>query len=259
SDYGVSAFGSPGVASNYQLWGRANPTSNFTVIATTSVTVSGNRVIFTLPSGNITTTWYYTIGTTDNFNSPLPIELLSFTATPLDNKVNIAWATSSETNNNYFTVERSGDGTDFAELTRVPSKASNGTSTVPLSYQATDPDPLNGTSYYRLKQTDNNGIYNRFNVVSVNFASEKNILFSVFPNPNAGAFTINFSGIENNKEVQIVIHDAMGRMVYSRLFHSASINDNQIHIAPANGLAKGIYECSLTAEGIRRKLVVIVN
>ncbi len=259
SDYGVSAFGAPGVASNYQLWGRANPTSNFTVIATTSVTVSGNRVIFTLPSVNITTTWYYTIGTTDNFNSPLPIELLTFTATPLDNKVNIAWATSSETNNNYFTVERSGDGTDFAELTRVPSKASNGTSTTPLSYLVTDPSPLNGTSYYRLKQTDNNGLYNRFNVVSVNFVSEKNILFSVFPNPNTGSFTINFSGIENNQEVQIVIHDAMGRMVYSQQFYSASINDNKIHIAPSNGLAKGIYECSLTAGGIRRKLVVIVN
>lgn len=195
---------------------------------------------------------------TSGWNS-LPIELLSFTAKPNGEQVDLNWETSTETNNKFFTIERSADGKNFAEITTANSKAINGNSKTALSYQTTDASPLSGTSYYRLKQTDYNGKYKYFNMVSVAFEASKNITFSVYPNPNLGEFTVDFSGIENNHEVQIALCDELGKEVYSNSVYSNSIHSNQVQIIPASKIAKGKYFCSLIFEGIKRTLVVIVN
>ncbi len=195
---------------------------------------------------------------TSGWNS-LPIELLNFTAKPNGEQVDLNWETSTETNNKFFTIERSADGKNFAEITTANSKAINGNSKTALSYQTTDASPLSGTSYYRLKQTDYNGKYKYFNMVSVAFEASKNITFSVYPNPNLGEFTIDFSGIENNHEVQIALRDELGKEVYSNSVYSNSIHSNQVQIIPTSKIAKGKYFCSLIFEGVKRTLVVIVN
>jgi hypothetical protein len=189
----------------------------------------------------------------------LPIELLTFNAVPNGEGVNITWETATEINNNYFTIERSLDGETFTELTKVNSKANHGNSTSPLNYQTTDSKPLNGTSYYRLKQTDYNNNFKTFYVISVNLDASKNVTFVVYPNPNSGEFTVDFSGIENNHEVQIIMLDGTGREVYSQTVYSNSINSNKVKITPSAGIAKGNYECSIIFEGIKRTLIVIVN
>ncbi|MEZ4739330.1 MAG: hypothetical protein R2818_08210 [Flavobacteriales bacterium] len=51
--------------------------------------------------------------------SVLPIELVSFTASPGTNAVDLEWSTASETDNDHFTVERSTDGTTFQDLLHV--------------------------------------------------------------------------------------------------------------------------------------------
>lgn len=187
----------------------------------------------------------------------LPIELLNFSAVPDNNKVDLNWTTQSEVNNKYFTVERSADGKTFKEVTRKNSKAPNGNSTVKLDYQVTDNNPLPGTSYYRLKQTDNNGKNKTFNVISVNFES-KGIKFTVYPNPNQGQFTIDFSGIENNHEVEIILNDEHGKLVYTNSFFTNETT-NSVSIVPETRIGKGTYFCSLIAEGIKSTVKVIVN
>ncbi|MHB8401938.1 MAG: hypothetical protein ACYDCN_07975, partial [Bacteroidia bacterium] len=110
--------------------------------------------------------------------NPLPIQLLSFNAVPNDEKVDIKWETATEENNAYFTIEKSKDGINFTKLIDVPGA---GNSTTYRNYAETDYQPYSGTSYYRLKQTDYNNNYKYFNIVSVNFTVQQNIV--VGPNP----------------------------------------------------------------------------
>ncbi|HSY76009.1 MAG TPA: hypothetical protein VK890_04085, partial [Bacteroidia bacterium] len=113
------------------------------------------------------------------FASPLPITLVSFDAQPNDlGNVNCTWTTESQINNKVFTIERSADGNHFDSVTSVPGA---GTTSQTLSYSAIDENPFNGTSYYRLKQTDYDGHYSFSDIVPVNISSKTGV--SVFPNP----------------------------------------------------------------------------
>ena len=109
----------------------------------------------------------------------LPIELLSFTAKLSDGNVLVDWATSSETNNHYFTVEKSRDGKSFEEVGKVDGA---GNSSMIHYYHLVDPKPFTGLSYYRLRQTDFDGHFTYSDPVAV-FNLEKNSKWYVFPNP----------------------------------------------------------------------------
>ena len=86
--------------------------------------------------------------------TPLPISLLDFNVRPVLNQVEITWTTASETNNDFFTVERSQDGREFIPIGVVDGA---GNSNTILNYKLMDADPYVGISYYRLKQTDFDG------------------------------------------------------------------------------------------------------
>jgi len=107
----------------------------------------------------------WTLASISNTN-PLPITLLSFTATPVERAVRLDWITATETNNDFFTVERSADGISFLPLFRVEG-AGEGTSLSALHYRIVDDAPLAGQSYYRLRQTDLDGTNTVSDVVGV--------------------------------------------------------------------------------------------
>jgi hypothetical protein len=138
----------------------------------------------------------------------LPIELLYFNAIPDNTKVDLSWATATESNNSYFTIERSLDGINFTSLQNVTSQALNGNSDIELNYAARDLNPLSGISYYRLKQTDLDGNSTISAVRTVNF--DKKQTFSLYPNPTSGLITI--SGINpNENEIRAEWYDVSGR------------------------------------------------
>lgn len=99
-------------------------------------------------------------------DAPLPVELMDFSATPVSSKVRVEWATASEQDNAYFTVER---GRTPEELVRIGTVEGAGTSHAVLQYVFHDSDPLPGLSYYRLKQTDLDGTTSYSEVAPVSF------------------------------------------------------------------------------------------
>jgi hypothetical protein len=135
----------------------------------------------------------------------LPVELISFDATCNTNNVNLTWATASETNNKFFTLERSTDGTNYETIGTL---AGAGNSSQTHNYSFVDEEPLKGTSYYRLKQTDFDGNYKYVKVipVSCNNVAE----FTIYPNPGTGIFTI--EGAEQNSD--IIITDVLGQVIF---------------------------------------------
>lgn len=112
----------------------------------------------------------------ENCGVALPIELISFDASLNNNNVDLYWATASEYNNDFFTIERSTDGLNWEHVTIVSGA---GNSTQRLDYYIQDSRPLSGISYYRLKQTDFDGAFEYSNIVSVFNGNEEKQLINV--------------------------------------------------------------------------------
>ncbi|HXH18778.1 MAG TPA: hypothetical protein VNJ07_06805, partial [Chitinophagales bacterium] len=112
----------------------------------------------------------------------LPIELVNFSATVINGNVLLEWKTATETNNDFFTVERSRDGLFFEEMEIFEAA---GNSSVANNYTMIDRKPLIGTSYYRLKQTDFDGTYSYSEIISVENTSGE-LRFVTYPNPVSG-------------------------------------------------------------------------
>jgi hypothetical protein len=196
-------------------------------------------------------------------NSPgcggvLPIELVDFSAIHNNNIIEINWATATEKNNKHFEIERSKDAASFEKINTVPSKALNGNSASVLNYFSADENPLSDISYYRLKQVDKNDASSYSNIVSVNVIKAKNVRFLIYPNPNNGEFTADISGIENNHQVQIILRDHSGTMVYDSSFFLEEVN-TKLKIVPQSKLANGVYICTLILEGIEYSVKVVVS
>lgn len=136
----------------------------------------------------------------------VPLRLLSFTAVNKPTNVLLQWKTEHEINTASFHVERSEDGIHFSSIGTKPSYNSPGIHT----YQLEDIQPLNGISYYRLKQADIGGafVYSDIVKVSRNDAAKS---FSFFPNPVKDVVTIVFTASVHSRK--LLITDAKGSAI----------------------------------------------
>ncbi|MEO5643478.1 MAG: T9SS type A sorting domain-containing protein [Bacteroidia bacterium] len=172
--------------------------------------------------------------------STLPIELLEFTAAPEGQDVITQWVTATETNNDYFLVERSINGSTFETAGRVDGA---GNSTQLLSYQFKDEHPYTGTSYYRLKQVDYNGGFSYSQVVPVTFAPET--ISAVYPNPSCdGVFTFVQGSVAVN-EVAIFSADL-------KLIKTVQLAAGEKPIVSIQDAADGIYFLIYEEAGVRQ-------
>jgi len=140
----------------------------------------------------------------------LPVELVSFDAAKKNETVLVSWITASEINNDYFTVERSDDGISFEKIGYV---IGNGNSSQVINYQFIDQQPLKGTSYYRLRQTDYNGVNEVFDMVAIKFLSEGEI-GDIYPNPSANSLFFDI-GRSSDEVYTIVYTNVLGSIVYT--------------------------------------------
>ncbi len=107
----------------------------------------------------------------------LPVTLKSLKASLINNAVDLNWATSNETNFDYFGVEKSFDAKNFSPIAKVASnKTTNGS-----NYAFTDFGKTLAQQYYRLKMVDNDGSFKYSQVVAVNGKASTSL--EVFPNP----------------------------------------------------------------------------
>lgn len=122
--------------------------------------------------------------------SVLPVELLNFTARFEQDFVKLYWATASETNNDFFTIERSKDGRTFEAIEKINGA---GFSEVTIGYHTLDKNPFAGLNYYRLKQTDFDGNFTYSEIRVVKVVDGK---ITVYPNPVAESLHISMSDFE---------------------------------------------------------------
>jgi hypothetical protein len=89
-----------------------------------------------------------------NDPSIIPVELMSFDVKKNQNNALLTWATASERNNAFFSVEHSTNGTDFQTIGQVKG---NGTTAAVNTYAFDHTTPSVSVNYYRLKQVDTDG------------------------------------------------------------------------------------------------------
>ncbi len=175
-------------------------------------------------------TYYNTAWTLTSLTSPLPIELLTFEARPEEKQVDIVWATATEINNQYFTVEKSIDGFEFFEIGTIDGA---GNSSEVRNYNLTDPNPTYGISYYRLRQTDYDGTYTFSEVVPVKY-NKRASQYSIFPNPANDNIYIAGDIVG---ESQLIIRTTDGKEI-QQLSLDGTKEINQLNLS---GLSSGLY------------------
>ncbi len=189
--------------------------------------LDGNRIEFagvTLNAGRP----YFTLATTNYLTTPLPIQLLYFSARPAESDaVQLDWATASETNNAWFDVERSWDDMNYESLGGLPGA---GNSLTRLDYRFMDRAPLPGTNYYRIKQVDLDGAITYTEVRAVTM--ERSGTISVFPSPASDV--VHIVGLEPEEQLAVELFTAAGAQV----------------TLPNNALSEGLFDVSTLPQGV---------
>lgn len=187
-----------------------------------------------------------------DFTNPLPIVLNFFTAElSAKNKVDLNWGTSHEAGAKQFEVERSADGENWNQIGVV---AAAGDSEERELYAFRDETPLNGTSYYRLRQVDWNGAAFNSGVQMVTLQGSAEQGFSFSPNPVAGNTELTLRLDENwdLENTSAVLFDVSGREVVT-FQQLADVNKLSVPVLPA-----GMYTLRVTdnrRNGVNRLIV----
>ncbi len=195
---------------------------------------------------------YYYMGLGGAAVSPLPIELFHFDAQCADNKsaVNVYWSTTSESNNDYFTIEKSSDGSHFEEIGTVKGA---GNSVKLIDYQFKDNEYTPGVSnYYRLKQTDFDGQSKTFNMVAVNCegTTEQNFELNIQENPVTGSSLIYNLNYDRDGLVTLKLYNTDGKQVDEETFYHRRGSNTYFHSLPA--LSDGMYFMSVS-DGLNKR------
>lgn len=172
--------------------------------------------------------------------SPLPITLLDFKVKAnKKGEVDLSWITLNEKDNDYFTVERSKNGIDFEPVLQLDGA---GTSAVPLFYSAVDKKPLNGRSYYRLRQTDFNGESTVTAAQSVYFSDGGYASVSTYPNPAVDQLTFTLEAeFDEQSELTLEIFTANGQSAFIGSLQSLESNTEGSFSLPVSTFARGQY------------------
>ena len=227
--------------SQVAIWesnGTTEVASGFTEGDNTDVSVLGtglivgNEYYISVDARDVSRVGTFTLCITEN--SVLPIQLLSFQVKALtDTRVELNWETATEINNDYFTIERSMNLKDWEVVEKMNGA---GNSNTILSYIYIDSNPLNGTSYYRIKQTDYDGKYDYSEIISVETNQILITELKTYPNPTTLQVTIEG---DSHEWSNTVIFNAMGENV-TNLTKQTIIGDTKLNI-DLSRLSAGMY------------------
>lgn len=178
----------------------------------------------------------FTLGNgASNIHTKLPIELDYFTAYQNKNSIVFSWATFSELNNHYFTIEASANGYNFTPVITQPGA---GNSNVYLTYTTSIAVTNVKNIYYRLKQTDYNGQFAYSDIVCVNL--KKTYENSWIANVLNNNINVKFSQPVSNTKVELVCVNG------TVLKQHAVVNNANVILLNTCNLANGIYVVRVT-------------
>ena len=195
---------------------------------------------------------YVEIANTQGLVANSGLEYLYFTAVNAENsKVNLHWVSNTDYKNAYFLMERSDDGINFSSFGQVPSQLLGHN---PSSYQRRDHQPLEGKSYYRIKEifADQTFRYSSVREIEIN-AELKN--YNIFPNPTSGKVTLDLISYAG-KSAKIMLTNNLGQIVHRQDYERLG---KDLILMNFKNLSGGVYFIFISVEGhkpIGEKLII---
>ncbi len=183
----------------------------------------------------------------------LPVELTSFVAKINGRNITLEWATSSETNNAGFTIERKiAEGNNWTSVGQVDG---NGTTNATHEYSYTDRNLVSGAYSYRLKQTDFNGNfeYHYLNGEVLIGNPEKFSLEQNYPNPFNPSTKISYD-LPSAGLVNLSVFDMSGKLV-STLVNQTQTQGYYTVSFDASTLSTGVYYYKLSFNSDANQMV----
>jgi hypothetical protein len=181
----------------------------------------------------------FSIFTGTDINAPLPVELLSFTATKQGKDILLQWQTASEKNTERFDIERSYNGVDF-EYTGKTVRAADMSNTL-RSYNTIDGEYAHTAAvvYYRLKIVDHDGFFEYSNIAAINNWDITSPQVTIYPNPFNTTPTLKLE-MDEQDNGELFIMDMLGNVIsQEKIVLSKGIN--QITLSIFNTLKQGNY------------------
>ena len=264
-DLGDGGFeDTPGAASNYRLLYRSGTSGDFAEV-TVSTTIDGDRILFDVPENSLSS-GYYTLGLIATDDSPLPVELASFTLALESGHVHIAWATASERQNAGFLLSRSTG--DTGAFTPIASHLSDrrlkgaGTSSTRSDYHFVDPALLAPGRYrYHLEQIDfdgNPGKQAHLASIDIDGSTETSTrlaLAEIEPNPVATEALIRYE-VRDDSPVTFMVRDRLGRTLSEKTIDAVA--GAGIYRLDFSATPPGIYFLTMQVDGFVRTRRVVV-
>ena len=194
-------------------------------------------------------------------NNSIPVELVSFNASVVNNKFELNWKTATELNNYGFEIERQvgSQQSSAGNWDKIGFVEGSGNSTEPKDYSFTDSNPSGGNKFqYRLKQIDYDGKFEYSNIVEVNMVIDKFDLSQNYPNPFNPSTKISFS-IPQSSNVMIKVFDILGNEIET-LVNEENPSGSYEVIWSAEQLPSGVYFYQLKAgEFVEMKKMLLLK
>jgi hypothetical protein len=218
-------------------------TANSNIIEDKNVAVAGTyNAAFTSASGLWVAQMAIFISTTSN--AILPIDFLSFSGSCQSNHIELAWATSFEVNNELFVIERSEDATHWQD---IGTKKGAGNSSTVQEYSFIADKSMSETSYFRLKQNDNDGKFIYSKIIQVNNCQKDIASTTIYPNPSNGISLSGKINLKINEPYTVDIMDHMGKVLSTHGFTQFDFTIRFLHTLPA-----GVYYARFTSRTISK-------
>lgn len=188
-------------------------TTDYTQGVDFDIDVATNRIFW----NGLTTFSEGTAGLDADDPVVLPVELIYVQASLVDHDILIEWATASERDNDFFTIERSFNLQNFEAIGTVQGA---GDSNETREYRFSDTNPYVGVSYYRIKQTDFDGAFTYSSVLRVEtaFLNDQPVSLDVYPVPSLleEGVTVSMQNLIPGSIARLEVISLDGKMVYSK-------------------------------------------
>jgi hypothetical protein len=187
-------------------------------------------------------------------NALLPVKFENIEAAQAGNSIKISWSNLTETNIANYVVERSANGINFTALTSSAAAKNDGSR---ADYSITDPSPVEGVNFYRVRSVDVNGKFLYSAIVKVNIKGEQTG-FSVAPNPISGKqFSFHATALQKGQYTLRVINTA-GQQVYAlSITHNGGALSKIISLPAV--VATGIYSLQILGNASKMETKIIVK
>ena len=170
-----------------------------------------------------------------NSGISLPITLGQMTASCQDQQVLIQWETVSESNTDFFEIQKSRDLSNWISMGTVPAA---GNSNQSINYTFLDDQPWNGMMYYRIKQYDRDGMLSTLNPISMDCHQQESS-WKIYPNPAHHNWFIAYTVVNDLENITIEIRDISGKWIATKVCNLHQGN-HQIYFEELN-LESGNY------------------